>query len=249
MNNSLYLGRTKSIKLPRCAFLYIDDELPKKTLAKVFDPLTHSLDPIGRISEAEAKHLAKMIYLAYPQGENTLTVRTGQINLAKLLHVNDRLDLIDTKDEEARLIIDDLLFLPLLKRVLCPTDNSTFRQKPMQTVVARLNRAEIGDFAAFIIGQILISQWKGQVIIPDFGFYGRETHISLVRENRLIAGVNFLGELPLRLRNAVLLIGDKHAHHALYDDAELLAKFKGLRPDPTRDDNDFNKFVRSAMAS
>jgi hypothetical protein len=74
-------------------------------------------------------------------------------------------------------------------------------------------------------------------------FYGRDIHAGLLREKRLIAGVNFLDELPAKLRQAVLLIPDKLMAGALYDDAIELAKLKGLVPQT----NEFNDFVRDAM--
>jgi hypothetical protein len=63
------------------------------------------------------------------------------------------------------------------------------------------------------------------IVVPDFGFYGREGHVSVIRENRLVAGVNSLGELPPKLRQSVLLIKDKEAAGATVEDAETLAKY------------------------
>ena len=37
-------------------------------------------------------------------------------------------------------------------------------------------------------------------MIPSFGFYGRDAHVNLIEEDRLIAGVNTLGELSLGSR-------------------------------------------------
>ncbi|MCZ7594252.1 MAG: hypothetical protein M5U16_04550 [Hyphomicrobium sp.] len=144
-------------------------------------------------------------------------------------------------------MVDDILTSPVLKRVLCNPTNFSFSQNSI--ILAKIDRAELGNFDALVLGMLLINQFKGQLIIPDFGFYGRDAHISLIRENRLIAGINFLGELPLRLRQAVLLIKDKHASHALIDDAELLAKYAGLHPDPTRADNPYNAFIEAAIAT
>lgn len=59
-------------------------------------------------------------------------------------------------------------------------------------------------------------------------FYGRDAHISLIRENRLIAGVNFIGELPAKMRQSVLLIKDKVGKGATADDARTLAMYAGL---------------------
>ena len=81
---------------------------------------------------------------------------------------------------------------PVLKRMFCGKPNFTFTPRSM--IVARVNRAELGDFDALVLGLLLMASYKGQVIVLDFGFYGRDAHISLIRENRLIAGVNFIGD-------------------------------------------------------
>jgi hypothetical protein len=69
-------------------------------------------------------------------------------------------------------------------------------------------------------------------------------HASFIRERRLIAGVNFLGELGPRLRNSVLVIEDKVASGATVEDAETIARYERLRPGT----NAFNDFVDAAMA-
>jgi hypothetical protein len=76
------------------------------------------------------------------------------------------------------------------------------------------------------------------------GFYGREAHVSLIREERLIAGVNTLGELPPTLRRNALLINDKVASGTTLEDAEILASYARL----AKETNGFNEFVQEAMA-
>jgi hypothetical protein len=44
--------------------------------------------------------------------------------------------------------------------------------------------AVLGEDDARILGSLLISQFKGQIIVPDFGFYARDFHASLIREKR-----------------------------------------------------------------
>jgi hypothetical protein len=112
-------------------------------------------------------------------------------------------------------------------------------------VLARLDRAVLGDFDAFVLASLLISQFKGQVIIPDFGFYGREHHVALVRQGRLVAGVNTLSELSVPLRQALLTIPNKIAARATFEDAEVLARYEGLVPRS----NAYNDFIASAMAA
>jgi len=80
-------------------------------------------------------------------------------------------------------MIGDLLQSPVLKNVLCKPTNFSFKTKSL--ILARINRAELGDFDALILALFLIEQSKGQVIVPDFGFYGRDVHVSLMREERI----------------------------------------------------------------
>src|ERR1700712_712248 len=236
--NKLFVGFNKTIEPPKRG-LFIHDEVPDTSRARIFDPAKHSFNPLKGIDYQKARALADVLYAAAPQGDNTLTVRNGKRALLKALLSANRLDEIEG-DEEVTGMIDDLLQSPVLKSVLCKPTNFSF--SPNSLILARLNRAELGDFDALILGLFLIEQFKGQVIIPDFGFYGREVHVSLIRENRLVAGVNFLGELAPRLRNATLLIEDREANGALFDDAVVLAQLAGLRPDPSHDDNSYNWF-------
>lgn len=242
--NRLYVGFNKDVEPPKRG-LFIHDEVPDISRARIFDPAKHSFNPLKGIDYRKARALADVLYTASPQGENTLTVRNGKRALLKALLSAKRLDRIEG-DEEVTGMIDDLLQSPVLKSVLCKPTNFSF--SPNSLILAKLNRAELGDFDALILGLFLIEQFKGQVTVPDFGFYGRETHVSLIRENRLVAGVNFLGELAPRLRNSVLLIEEKVASGALYDDAVDLARLAGLRPDFAHDDNPYNSFIDEAMA-
>ncbi len=98
-----------------------------------------------------------------------------------------------------------------------------------------------------MLGLFLMSHFKGQIVVPDGGFYLRDAHMSLVREGRLAAGVNALAELPPQIRAALPLF-KVIPHRTLPEDAETLARHAGLRPDPLRAENPFNEFVAAAMA-
>jgi hypothetical protein len=74
------------------------------------------------------------------------------------------------------------------------------------SIIARLDRKELGDDDAKVIANILIAKYKGQIVIEDFGFYAREHHAALIREERLIAGVYTLSELPDKLRDRAMLM-------------------------------------------
>jgi hypothetical protein len=95
-----------------------------------------------------------------------------------------------------------------------------------------------------VLGLFLMAYYKGRPVVPDLGFYGRDAHVRLIREGRLIAGVNFLSELPPKLKNAVLLIEDKEGSGTTYQDAETLARYARKAPG-TKGDSDF---VSGAMA-
>jgi hypothetical protein len=131
---------------------------------------------------------------------------------------------------------------PILRRVLCNPTNFSFN--PRSTILARIDRAELGDFDALVLGLLLMAHFKGQLVVPDFGFYGRECHVGAIREARLVAGVNFLGELSPKLRQNVLLMQDKVASGTTIEDAETLARYAGLVDGTTG----FTDFVAEATA-
>jgi hypothetical protein len=116
-----------------------------------------------------------------------------------------------------------------MRSVLCSGRDFGFSGRNTK-VFARLNRAELGDDDAFVLGNLLMFRFKGQVIVPDFGFYGRQHHIALIRQKRLIAGVTTLSEIPRSLQQALLTIPHKTASRATYEDAATLANYRGEVP-------------------
>ncbi len=253
MSNKLYVGREKTVELPKGGCLLIDDEVrdvKEWRRPRVFDPLEHCFNPLKDIDYRKACDLVAVFEAVFPAGQGTLTKEgVPDVLLEALLAGPTRLDtLLEDKSADpsyvsAQRMIRRLMRSPVLRRVLCNPTNFTF--KPNSVNMARIDRAELGDFDALVLGLLLISQFKGQVVVPDFGFYGRDAHVSLIRQKRLIAGVNFLNELPPKLRQAVMLIEDKEASGAIYDDAELFAKFEAAFG---RGTNDYNDTIRSAMA-
>jgi hypothetical protein len=65
--------------------------------------------------------------------------------------------------------IKDILISPVLKRVLC-TPNHEFSFNPRSVILARINRVELGKFDALVLGLFLISHFRGEIMVPDFGF-------------------------------------------------------------------------------
>src|SRR5262249_22987481 len=107
------------------------------------------------------------------------------------------------------------------------------------TTVAKLDRATLGDFDAFVLSCLLISQHQGQIIVPDFGSYGHPLHMSLIRQRRLTAGVRTLDALPFD----TLLFDVKYGSRCTPEDAETLAKYAGLTPGR----NEHTEYVQSLV--
>jgi hypothetical protein len=239
MRNTLYIGSKKNIELPKGGCLVIEDAVRDIPRARVFDPTRHCFNPLKGIDYRKARQLAEIFYTAYPQGDNTLTVRNGKRALLRALLDADRLDKVDG-NEEVRELMDDVLVSPVLKRMLCNPTNFSF--KPRSTILAKVDREALGEFDALVVGLLLMAQFRGQLVVPDLGFYGRDIHTALVRENRLIGGVNFLDELPERLRQRMLLMETAPAG-VTFEDAETLAHHARL----VRGTVEFNDFVFAAM--
>jgi hypothetical protein len=126
----------------------------------------------------EAREFAAAVY----PDKDLMTYRNGRRALTRLVVNTDRLDRLHYRrnddDKEARGVVEDMLREPLPRWL-----------HGGSTIVARLNRKEIGDDDAKIIANILIAQFKGPIVIEDFGCYARDHHAALTRQNRLIAGV------------------------------------------------------------
>jgi hypothetical protein len=220
-----------------------------KKRSRYFEPERHNFNPLQSIDHRKARDLANIFYTISPQGENTLTVRNGRRELRNALMRAKRLD--DVLDDdgipkemraEVEGIVGDVLVSPTVRRMLCETPNFTFNRNCVN--LARVNRAELGEDDALVIGLLLMAQFKGQIVVPDLGFYGRDIHAALIRENRLIGGVNVLDELPEELRKRSLLM-ERVPAGATFEDAETLA----LQARLVRGTMEFQDFVYAAMAS
>jgi hypothetical protein len=232
-------------------FLLIDDGpiadvfLQGFSRAKEFKPRSHSFNPLP-MDYRRAREFASIVY--GDQGQTTLTARNGKRALTRLLMTAERLDKLkggkSDEEKEAVAIIADLLISPLLKGILCKPTSFSFRSgNPPSSIIARIDRADVGEHDARILGALLISEFKGQIIVPDFGFYARNFHTSLIREDRLIAGVYTLSELDEKLRHQCLL-NEKIPLQCTWDDASVLARYEGLVPHENR----YNDYIGSAMS-
>jgi hypothetical protein len=254
----IFIGSKRKIELPKRGYLFIGDEVPDVPQARVFDPTKDSFNLLKALDYRKSCEIVDGFDAAFDRGDGTLTKDTGLDFIAECLEAKPKTlrQLVPIPDKGASPghiwaynKVRRILRSPVLSAALCNQSPPAFSFNTRSVILARINRAELGDFDALLLGLFLMAQYKGQLVIPDFGFYARDAHASLLRgDGRIIARVDTLEELPRNLRQNVLLIKDKVASGATYEDAELLAKYAGLRPDPTRDGCDYNVFVREAMA-
>ena len=254
--NHLIIGANKTpiLQYATSDFLLIADgplidqlTLPSRRKVTRFDVSKHHLNPLQEVDYRRAKEFVSVIDAIFPEGENTLTKKNANFVLLnalldeptylhKLLHPNKK----DPAAQDAYQKIQTILLSPVLKSVLCKPTNFSLKG----IVLARLDRAKLGDFDALALGMMLMSVYSGQIILPDGAFYLRDTHVRLIREGRLTVGVNHLSELSPKVRDAALLIEDKRGVQATYEDALTLARHARLLPNT----NEFNDFVQQAMA-
>lgn len=251
--NRLILGLSDKTDDLQCKppFLLIDDGpicdafKQRYSRAKIFDPSEHSFNPLKEITYQRAREFASVIFGS--EGKDTLTVRNGKRALTRILLNSEHLDALSVgksdPEKEAQATIDDVLLSPTLRSVLCKPTNFSFREG-RSTIIARVDRAVLGDYDAHILAALLIQQFSGQVIIPDFGFYARPFHTQLIRQNRLIAGVFTLSELEPKMRQLCLLM-EKIGRQCTHQDAETLAEYEELK----RDTVGYNDLVDSLMSA
>jgi hypothetical protein len=251
--NTVVIGLTKAPILEHLPeeFLIVDDGTTIdriKRRARRFDVEKHAFNPLKDMTYQRARAFLDVLNAVFPEGENTLTKRNSNFVLLKALLAEPRMlsELVpkpnpkDTGALDAYQKVQTLLLSPVLERVLETGLSFPFTG----TILAKLDRATLGDFDCFVLGNLLISLYPGPVVIPDFGFYAHKGHMALIRQNRLIAGVSSFDEVP-RFKTELLLVENKIASKCTPADAEILANYAGLRPGS----NAFNDFVDGAIGA
>jgi hypothetical protein len=230
------------------SYLLIDDgslidkiQFPQRRKITILDFNKHSFNPLSRINYEKASRFVDIISAIFPAGEHTLTKQnTSTILLEALLDNPRHLSTLvpETKDTmDAHNKIKRLLLSPVLERFLTRPTNF-----PLTGIVIARMRG-LTDFDRFAIANILIANYQGHIVIPDFGFYGCPFHTSLTE--RMTVGAKFLDQLSPALRRAVLLIPDKIPCRTTTEDAETLVGFTGL----LRGTNEYNDYLAQAVGA
>jgi hypothetical protein len=235
MKNTLYVGLANEIELPGADFLYINDTVPKFPKARIFDPTAHSFNPLARLDYRKASIIVEIFDALFDRGNSTLTKDTGLDFIAEALEKKPRFlyDLIprpDKKDSTGHIWaygkVQRILRSPILKTVLCRKPN--FNLNRNSVILAKLDKSGIGRFDCLVLGLFLMAEFMGQIVVPDFGFYGRPLHTDLIEQGRLIAGVRRLSQIKdPDLRDECLLMEHKIGSHTTVADAKLLIDYEG----------------------
>lgn len=212
-------------------FLLIGDmEIDRKHT--VFDYTVHSIDLLKGMTYERACDFIEIIDTVFPGGADTLRRQDSNMFILQALLSNpsslEHLIYPDPKNPasvDAAQKIERILLSPVLRSVLTKPPNFKF---PRGVVVADLER--LRRFDRLFLAHLLISKFRGQKVIPNFGFYGRDYLSYLIDDNHLIAGVKRLSQLTEALQGELLAIPDRDAQTCSYNDAVTLANEAGLIP-------------------
>jgi hypothetical protein len=116
-----------------------------------------------------------------------------------------------------------LLMSPMIRNIV--GQQRTLFSDKTTVIIANLDRAKLGDITARLLGGLLITRSTGHVVVNDYGFFSAPLPLP---QSRFTVAVNFLDELPQRLRNDVLGIEQKFVFKTHKKDAEELSFYVGL---------------------
>jgi hypothetical protein len=123
--------------------------------------------------------------------------------------------------------IGTLLMSPTIRNIL-GQKRSTFSLTKRNIVIANLDRADIGDLTARLLGGLLIARSSGRVYINDFPFFASDHFASLFPQERFSISLSFLDQLTPPLQQALLSIEDKIVLKTSPSDAERLMFYLGI---------------------
>lgn len=90
-----------------------------------------------------------------------------------------------------------------------------------------------------------MAQYQGQIIVPDGGFYLRDSHVRFVREGWLICGTHTLKVPPEALRSSLPRFDRTIPSRVTFVDAVELARYDCKFPAGA---NKYNAFIERCMA-
>jgi hypothetical protein len=234
-------------------YLLIDDgeiinqlSFPKSWHVERLDFSKHHLDILKDTTYERASLYVDAIEASFPAGANTLTKQDSPVVLLEaLMNEPKSLDTLIRKPKKtdsnghiaAYSKIQRLQLSPVLSSFLSGKTNFSLSG----VVLARLDN-RLTRFDRIFLANLLASAYQGQVIITNLGQYACDLHRTLLDENRLIAGVNFLDEVPFK--NDLLLVEDKVGLKTTAKDAETLADYCCPFPKGTKG---YSEYIEDCM--
>ena len=132
------------------------------------------MNPLKDMDYLNARQFIEILNAVFPEGAATLTRKNSNfVLLQALLRKPTTLDKLlgpskDPAAQDAYQKIETLLLSPVLRHFLtAPRERFAMRG----IMLARLDRAALGDFDSFVLGNLLINTYPGPIVIPDFPFY------------------------------------------------------------------------------
>lgn len=232
--NLLVVGTDKSelVKHLPDHFLFIGDKadfpVPKRVKVTRLNLSTHSYNPLKGMNYKKARDFISILDAVFPEGANTLTKKSSNFEILKaLLSKPQTLERLIPRGTDAGTLdayqkIQTILLSPVLRHFLTNPTNFSFKG----TILAELDRTVLPEFDCFLIANLLIANYSGTIVIPDYGFYACTFHSQIIRQNRLMVGVNFLDEV--KNKHHLLLMKRKIASRCTNEDARTLAEYNGL---------------------
>lgn len=240
--NTLYVGLRNDIELPDANFLYLNGTVPTFPQARLFDPFEHQFNPLRKLDYLKECTIVEIFDALFDPESTTLTKSSGLDYIAEALQTKPRFlyDLVPKPDKKsttghvwAYSKVQKILRSPVLRKVLCSPPNFSFNKRSV--ILARINRSELGRFDALVLGLFIMAEFKGQIVVPNFGFYARPFHADLIEEERIICSVRTLSQIKdATLRDECLLIEEKIGAHTTVSDAKTLMDYEGT-PDNERE--------------
>jgi hypothetical protein len=138
----------------------------------------------------------------------------------------------DTRQSQAAIApllnkIGTLLMSPTIRNIV-GQPRSTFSLSGRNIVIANLDRSEVGDLTARLLGGLLIARSVGHVYINDFPFFASDHFATLLPQERFSISLSFLDEVAPKLQQSLLSIEDKVALKTSPKDAERLMFYLGI---------------------
>jgi hypothetical protein len=111
-----------------------------------------------------------------------------------------------------------LLMSPMIRNIV--GQKRTLFSEKTNIIIANLDRAKLGDITARLLGGLLITRSTGNVVVNDYGFFSAPLPLP---QDRFTVAINFLDELPQKLRNDLLGIEQKFVFKTHKKDADELS--------------------------